>query len=276
MIEHLPIEAMGFGAPVREFTVRRTRRAAMTLLSGSFILLGVAFVLGLLFGVQVGPDQHVEALIFDAIFAAPVAALSALLIRQLVTLYTLRVALYPSGMIVWRRGTATVVRWQQVESVRVVTRRDGNALLHLLLFHLATLLYLLSRLSPRQTYTLRLLDGTSLKIPTILTGAVDLGAIVERETAAALFPRARATYDGGGTLAFGVVTVSRAGVQVRNKLLAWSDLDRAELRGGQLRIYRRGRRRRWAAVPTGKAPNLYLLRMLLMDTNRLQWPELSA
>lgn len=262
MLEQLPIEAMGLGTPIRQFTVRRATRAILTLLSAGFASLAVLFVVALLFCVQVSPSQQGEALLFDAAFALPVAVLACLLMRRLYAIYGLRLALYSNGLVLWQRGEITVVRWHDVESVRVTTRRGGGLILHLLLFHAGALLFLLTRLAPRQTYAIRLGDGRVIKIPTMLSQSAELGALIEREVTRALLPRALATCDGGGTLSFGALTANREGLHRRNKTLPWHDVARMEVRGGRFRIMRQGRRSPWASVPTGKVLNLALLQAL--------------
>lgn len=262
MVEQLPIEAMGLGTPIGRFTVRRATRVILTLLSIGFASLAVLFVVALLFCVQVSPSQQGEALLFDAIFALPLAVLACLLLRRLYAIYGLRLALYSDGLVLWRHGEITVVRWHDVESVRVTTRRDGGLVLHLLLFHAGILLFLLTRLSPRQTCSIRLGDGRVIKIPTMLSQSAELGSLIEREVTRALLPRALATCDGGGTLAFGALTADREGLHRRNKTLPWRDVARMEVRGGRFRILRQGRHYPWASLPTGKVPNIALLQAL--------------
>ncbi len=272
MIEQLPIGGMGLGAPVREFTVGRGKLIGLTIVGLAFAASGALFVIGLLFFVQAPPGDQEMAIVFDAVFGLPVAVLVGSLARRVRLAYGLRALVYSGGMALRRGGKTTIIRWEHAESVRVVTRQPVSPLAHLALFHFALPLLLLRRLQPERKYTVRLRDGTAVKIPPLLTHADELGVIVERETARVLLPGALAACAIGTTVAFGAFSAGRDGLRKEDKLplrkgtqsLPWGDFEDMELRDGKLHIYKIGRRR-WAAVATDKVPNLYLLGLLADD-----------
>src|SRR2546430_17355060 len=114
MIEPPPSGALGLGTPIREFTVGRAKVDFLTIISLGFAALAVLFLVSLLFLVQVSPAQRTEAIVFDSAFGMPVVALLGLLMSRLVNTYGLRVLLYPAGVVLWRRGENTVIRWEQI------------------------------------------------------------------------------------------------------------------------------------------------------------------
>ncbi len=255
-------EAASLGTLERAFAVSRATLVLVSLLSLTGVVLAVLFLIGLVFFVQVTPGQQVEALVFDSVFALPVILLVIILIRTLIATYTAGAFVFPDGMVMRRNGRHTAIRWEEIASVHLKMRRRQALWMHVFL-HAFFLLFFLQSLQSRQRYSLHLYDGTVLKIPTILHDVGTLGALVGMHTARVLLPRARATYDIGGTVGFGALSLSRDGLRRGKKTLSLDELSLIDPRNGMLRVIRIGKKRPWTTVPAAKVPNIALLHALL-------------
>jgi hypothetical protein len=71
-----------------------------------------------------------------------------------------------------------------------------------------------------------------------------------------LLPRMTARIEGGGSVEFGPLSVSRRSVRYEQRSLAWRDVAGFQARGGDLLVLARGTSTPWAKVPAMGLPNL--------------------
>lgn len=93
----------------------------------------------------------------------------------------------------------------------------------------------------------------------------DLGKRVEQSTFPRLYERAVSRYNAGEALDFGPVILSQAGIQVRKKAYAWSEVQQVSIRRGILRVSKKdGGRFSGTHIAASAVPNLRVL-LSLMD-----------
>jgi hypothetical protein len=96
----------------------------------------------------------------------------------------------------------------------------------------------------------------------------DFRDLADRRIAMIQLPRARATLQDGKTVQFGRIAVGPDGLSVpklfgKRKTLAWTDVDKLEVKSGTVKIKAKDRRRAWTASPIESVPNVTTLASLI-------------
>jgi hypothetical protein len=96
----------------------------------------------------------------------------------------------------------------------------------------------------------------------------DFREMADRRIAMIHLPRAQAALRDGKTVPFGDITVGPDGLSVRklfggSKTLAWTDIDKLEVKSGYVKIKAKDRRRDWTASPVEAVPNVTTLASLI-------------
>jgi hypothetical protein len=114
-------------------------------------------------------------------------------------------------------------------------------------------------------YPLAMANGERLVLTGYLDGVSDLAARLREATFRVLFPRHAEAYNKGETLDFGPVRVGRdLGVEVRQKVYPWAEIEKAWVADGSLQLKQRGKSFLWSAtVPASSIPNLDVLMGIL-------------
>lgn len=163
---------------------------------------------------------------------------------------SLRAALYEEGLLYSAGGAQEAYRWEDLSEVwqEVISREYRNA------GHLR---------QTTHTYRLVMRDGRRLALDDRLQGIGELGEALQKAALPRLFWDALARYQRGETLAFGKLSLSREGLALGGRTLAWGDLGPVEVGDGQLYIAEAGRSARWAELPVHEVPNVFVLLALV-------------
>lgn len=239
-------QSHNLGALIAEHRANPRAQKESMVAGWGLIAVGAVFALiGLLVSKGEWPDLLVAAA------GVPVALIGvfALIGRQ--QRRDLCVRLFTDGFTRTLAGQTVVARWDEVTEVwqNVIETYRGSA--HTNTTHI---------------YTMRLADGRKFVFNNQVDKIAGLGAAMQKACAERLFPRARAAYDAGKTVAFSPFAVSHTGLSQGGKTLPWEQVERVELRRGMLHIRQKGQRRDWAFAMASKIPNLPVL-MALANQN---------
>jgi hypothetical protein len=129
-----------------------------------------------------------------------------------------------------------------------------------------------TRLWPRRIWGAEMflvaLDGRAARIPANVGGNVELARTIDRQCVRPLLADARKALAEGEMLRFGPIVLDQGGIRIRDRVLAWSEVDRVETNQHELCFYRVGHssfsgRSSYFVVPLGKIPHARLLVSLL-------------
>ena len=178
---------------------------------------------------------------------------------------------YPDGLIEIKGRTQTVIRWDDIMTLRHITwyhpRAAGCVLgiifLALLIPDLLDFIfgYDLFR-QARARYKIVRHDGTVFRLENVYRRVEWLWETIEREVTGRLLPDAITTLNNGGMLQFGKLFITQQALNSGKKTIAWREVESVEIKGGHIVIKNTGKLRRWATIPLSKIPNVALLRAL--------------
>jgi hypothetical protein len=121
----------------------------------------------------------------------------------------------------------------------------------------------------RDVYTINCTDGTKITIGKLyqFKNMVQIGHVIETETARYLFPAALNRYRMGQPVVFGPLTVTREGLSHRSQRLPWTRIKRRrilsnEISESRLVIREPGKRFAWASINLD-APQVEVFWMLV-------------
>jgi hypothetical protein len=174
----------------------------------------------------------------------------------------LRVALHRRGIAIFRGDRASVIPWDQIQSVS-----------HKLAANLALEDTLGSVLDGSQSvYTLRTTSGDRFVLDSFLRDYQSLGNAIRRETTLRLLPQALHIYRVAGRVEFGKLAISLEGLSKGSKMLPWYDVGRVVLQNGYVLVKKRNGRVAWFGVRMNKVLNLYVYLALaeqILDSQRI-------
>jgi hypothetical protein len=248
----LPEEAALLGTPTAVFRTRRSR-AVLFLIGG---------VIAILFGIAMGsvflsrpflqppagqPPADPGDLISSLVLTVVSLAGGVGLIYRARQTGALRVFIFPDGLARVERDKVDIVYWKEVRLVRggPETRRNE------------------STLSTPDQLVLEQTDGPILAFNETLVRLRELRELVEERTLPHLLPPTLQAFRAGRTLRFGIIGVSRDGLAVGDGMLAWNDVESAEVVKGMLVIRARHPGATWRKFPRSQVPNLHVLVALI-------------
>jgi hypothetical protein len=199
-------------------------------------LLLVALAAGLIFAL-VKMAHHSRLLEFAVICAVGGVAAISIGFRNLVS--RLHVCVFPAGLAYVAPEAVRICLWEEIASLFRIAgtshRRPKSASSRLVFFSGPALVLRESRIER-------------------MGQLVDL---IEAEAFRRQLPVASATLQVGGTVSFGPLSVSAAGIHKGKNLLPWAEATQ-QVAEGRLRLRRKGGWRKWCDVPVSEVPNLKL------------------
>ncbi|HET8844117.1 MAG TPA: DUF6585 family protein [Ktedonobacteraceae bacterium] len=166
---------------------------------------------------------------------------------------TRRLHLFQGGLIIEKRHQVQVCPWHQVTEIwQNLTNWRG-------------------KVGPRRysyLYTLRLVDGSQIKLNDLTEGIAELGRTVSQNITQELLPQALKALQRGESLSFGPFRVDMQGIRKGRRWLPWSHVHAVRLNGGtseeviveqmeQSLILKR--HLIWETVAAAKIPNVLVL-----------------
>jgi hypothetical protein len=158
------------------------------------------------------------------------------------------IQVFEHGFTYIKSGDVRVVRWDAIESVRYQAVR-----VRVNLIPVGTL----------YTYTIQTTGGETIKLTNNVGKVAKLGALIQAEAFKQLLPRALETYNAGGTLQYGKLSVNQAGVGNGKEILAWAQVKNVQVSNGYILIKKDGKWLNWASVAIAQTPNSFVFLALV-------------
>lgn len=112
-------------------------------------------------------------------------------------------------------------------------------------------------------YTVQKSDGKKVVFNDTLKNVEELGNAIQGEVTQRHLPRAFETYNNGGTVSFGNVSLSRTGLTKGGKTLPWNEIQGVQIQKGYITVKQQGKWLRWANIPVSSIPNMVVFLTLV-------------
>jgi hypothetical protein len=211
--------------------------------SGAFIFIGLSMGvigLGLIIGGLIASLSDTSLLCLSAAGLLPMGA-SVWAVVQFATRRKRRVLIYPEGLVHIRGRKTQVFRWDAIEKTWVSfqkTRRGGR--------------------SVQRIFTIQDAHGTKVQFGGDIIGIVKLGETIQEEVTKRLLPRAMETYNAGGSVQFGHLSLSQQGLSNGRETVPWSQIEEVKIDRGIITVRREGQWLNWANVTVSGTPNVFV------------------
>jgi hypothetical protein len=160
---------------------------------------------------------------------------------------TTRAQVYEHGFSYTKGNSTYNYRWDEIESIwqHIVTYQ-----IRLLLFHIP--------ISTGYKFTICKTTGETIKLNNTIRKIGELGGIIQQQVLKHKMPGAIETYNNGGTLQFGKLSISQMGINNGKETVPWEQIGGVQIASGYVVIKKTGKWLRWAGVDASKIPNLFL------------------
>jgi hypothetical protein len=237
----MPAEAYQMGTPIAEYRPKSSRQVSSFVGGAIMVVAGIAIVF------------------FDMVQRHPSGLFAlggVLLALGMWAFWTgirergLQVLVFPDGLTRTARGTTEVIRWDDItEVLQQVTKHYTNGVYT----------------GTTHVYTVRRAGKPDLMFNDALKNVEQLGNTIQQEIYKRLLPRAIATYNAGGVLHFGKLSVSLQGLSNGKETLAWSDVKGIKLDKGMIAVSKQGKWLNWSTATVAQTPNVFVF-MALVDS----------
>lgn len=147
--------------------------------------------------------------------------------------------LYEDGILYLRGGVQYALRWREISAIWQQSVRRSVNFIPVGTFH---------------EYTLQTTDGMFV-LKGDLEDVQQLGQQIQRSLFADQIEATIDRFNDGEGLRFGVLSLSRVGVEYGDGLLPWSQVAKIDLQDGHVRVHAEGKWLAWANVPVAAIPN---------------------
>jgi len=239
MIGSMPTEAYQLGTPTAEYRPKPIRQVSSLVGGVIMIVLGIGMVFFDM--LQRRPSGLY-------IFGGILLALGMWSLWAGIRERGMQVLVFPDGLAYTMRGATEVVRWDDVtEVVQQITKHYTNGVYT----------------GTTHIYTVRRAGKPDLKFNDALKNVEQLGTTIQQESYRRLLPRAIATYNAGGILHFGKLSVSQQGLSNGKETLAWSEIKGVKLDKGMISVSKQGKWLNWATANVAQTPNIFVFTALV-------------
>lgn len=126
------------------------------------------------------------------------------------------------------------------------------------------------------SYTFTIQDNTGqnftfTQTDTTLEGLKQLSDTIQNEVTHRLLPQTYQKFQAGGTVEFGLLQVSQAGLGNGKETIPWAEVEEVKLNNGTITVRKAGKWLNWSQVTVGGTPNIYVFLSLvdqLVGVNR--------
>jgi hypothetical protein len=160
----------------------------------------------------------------------------------------LHIQVFEQGFTYIKAGVAHVVRWDAIESIRHQAVRVRVNFIPIGTAH---------------TYTIKTNQGETIKLTSSIGKVAKLGALIQAEAFKHLMPRAIESYNAGGTLQFGKLSVNQAGIGNGKQVVPWAQVKSVQVGNGSISIKKDGKWLNWANVAVAQTPNFHVFLALV-------------
>jgi hypothetical protein len=240
---------INFGALKGYFPLRKASRWGNLVFL--FLLWGGA-VAAVLYGVyQAYRWQSYGPVMIEDRLRAPLILAFILFVVGLLVVWVLYVnwkkaaAVYEHGLAYASRKGLEMWRWEEVaQLLAAITRHYTNGIYT----------------GTTHVYTLIDPQNRRLVLNDSLTHVEELGKTIEAQTFPLLYASVSAQYNSGTAVPFGPVTISKSGIQFKNKVYPWTDVKEVSIRRGILQVSKKdGGWFSGASAAVAGIPNLRVL-----------------
>jgi hypothetical protein len=158
------------------------------------------------------------------------------------------IQVFEHGFTYIKSGDVRVVRWDAIETVRCQAVR-----MRVNFIPVGTL----------YTYTIQATGGETIKLTNSVGKVAKLGALIQAEAFKQLLPRALETYSAGGTLQYGKLSISQAGIGNGKEIAPWAQVKSVQVSNGFILIKKDGKWLNWANVAISQMPNSFVFLALV-------------
>jgi hypothetical protein len=174
--------------------------------------------------------------------------LGTLLVVHTLRNLTLRVAIFPDGLVRIRHRAVDIYYWDEIEKVyQQVTNHYYNGVYT----------------GTSYVYRVHRNDGQKVVFNDQVKNVQNLGDLIQQEVMRCLLPRAFARYQEGKPVTFGKITVEQEGLTYNNAFLPWREVQSVKLAQGMLVVNQEGKWLSWCKVSVASIPNLFVLLALI-------------
>lgn len=252
----LPAGLEEIGTPTATYAPKKGWTAALNIIA-SLLFLALGF--GLFFAGPIGFYFSGESSWFCATGLGLLTGLGGL--WGLYSWYNNRhyeVKVSPVGIAQVNHGRATIIRWDDVTQIwQNVTRHYYNGV------YTGTTHY----------YKLISNDGRKLEFKNNLHNIEQLGQTLQSEVTGRLFHQAAETYNSGGTITFGKLTISKQGLSNGKETIPWDKVKGVKLDRGVISVQKEGKWLNWTSQTVAQTPNIWVFTALVDQIVGLNTPQ---
>jgi hypothetical protein len=160
-----------------------------------------------------------------------------------------RVLTFSDGLMQIKSGAQMIIRWDDITSVWqsiTVVKRYG-----------------VITVSTTHLYTVQRANGEVLYLNDQLKNVEALGTTIQNEVTRRLLPRAVDTYNSGGVVTFGKLTVSKEGLSNGKETIPWSQVQKVSIKSGTITVRKEGKLFNWSNVTVAETPNVFVFLSLV-------------
>lgn len=230
----LPPETFGLGDPVSTHAGGHGLRTGL-------IVLGIGLVLScgaLLMYFTIGVPQIIA-------IGAPIAALVGVVMAvQGFFQRGQKAVVFADGVAEIKGGKTNIMRWDDISSVwQSIT---------------VTKMYGVVETGRRYIYTVQASDGRRMVFGNTYKNVEALGKAIQQAVTSRLMPRYFDAFNGGGTVKFGSLTLSKAGLSNGRETIPWNEVEQVTLNRGTITVRKAGKWLGWTSQTAAQTPNLFI------------------
>lgn len=240
----LPTSAPDLGPKQAEFRASGWGRTGLGCLGVICVLIGVAGLVGIVVGLVNGEARRLSKLVvFGLVFLAGGIAL----LRGMKKAGRTRVEVHAGGLVLHEGAEVFFCPWKEIVAVTEKEAVTGGEVVQESLNH------------ESRAFRLRLRSGQEVALKSYISGLVELGAIVKRETLPHLKQQCKAELKEQRKIDFGPISLRLEGVEVQGELLPWHEVTTIDRKGGWIRVQRLGESKSWKQLKLAEVPNAHVM-----------------
>ena len=168
---------------------------------------------------------------------------------------SINVGVYRDGLVYVHSGKTDMVRWDDIDSVKMAVvnvTRSGSRHVYDTVYH----------------YTINPRVGTEIRFSfnkNSIPNIDQLSNTIQHEVTRRQLPKAAETFNNGGTLQFGKLTVDRRGIGNGKETISWTEVEDLKMQNGAITIRKKDKWLNWSNVTVGQTPNIFVFMALVND-----------
>lgn len=180
------------------------------------------------------------------------------------------------GLVDIRKSKTTVLCWEDIAAIRQAVVGEQQYLIAS--FGLPVPIPIPIRKEYRYYVYVHGRNGEYLEYTDDTVGNVEaLCRIIQREVTKRLLPRAIKTFESGGAVDFGTLSLSREGLRRGKETISWNEIaDITFNKWGQIIVNKEGESSSWARVYIGQTHNIFVFMALIERMTRVNFTQQAS